>query len=118
MYNTKKLWTPLSTVLRRALPRTCRSTSLAFNSRIRSLSAHLDTSLRVPPHYGHDFLPNLKFTAKSFGSQSASKFDASIKRCWNCDAVKPGTALFLYCDLCRSIQPVDSSNDYFQIFGL
>ncbi|XVF55901.1 hypothetical protein PTKIN_Ptkin06aG0073600 [Pterospermum kingtungense] len=118
MYNTKKLWTPLSAVVRRALPTTSRLIPYASNSQIRSLSSHLHTSLRFTPHYGRDFLSNLKFTVKSFGFQSAAEVDASIKSCWNCDVVKPGTTPFLYCDSCRSIQPVDLSIDYFQIFGL
>lgn len=39
-------------------------------------------------------------------------------RCWNCDAVAPTSVVFLVCDSCRTIQPVDQSVDYFQIFGL
>ncbi|KAK6231967.1 hypothetical protein SCA6_002040 [Theobroma cacao] len=120
MYKTKKLWTPLSTVVRRALPTTCHLTPYSPNSQIRSSSSRLETSSRVSLslHYGHDFLGNLKFSAKSFCSQSAAKVDATTKRCWNCDAVAAGMAPFLYCDSCRSIQPVDFSVDYFQIFGL
>ncbi|XP_021289792.1 iron-sulfur cluster co-chaperone protein HscB, mitochondrial isoform X2 [Herrania umbratica] len=117
MYQTKKLWTPLSTIARRALPTTCHLTPYSPNSQIRSSSSPLETSSRVslPLHYG---LGNLKFSAKGFCSQSAAKVDATTKRCWNCDAVAAGMVPFLYCDSCRSIQPVDFSVDYFQIFGL
>ncbi|XVE96249.1 hypothetical protein REPUB_Repub02eG0205200 [Reevesia pubescens] len=115
MYKTKKLWTPLSILISRALPTatTCRFTP---NSQIPSLwTSHLQPSSRVPPHH---FLPNLNFSAKSFCSQSAAKLDTTTKRCWNCDAVAAATKPFLYCDSCRSIQPLDLSIDYFQIFGL
>ncbi|KAK8624507.1 hypothetical protein V6N13_065848 [Hibiscus sabdariffa] len=49
---------------------------------------------------------------------TTSKLDSTTKRCWNCVADAPGSTPFLYCDSCRSIQPVDLSIDYFQIFGL
>nr|POE83082.1 iron-sulfur cluster co-chaperone protein hscb, mitochondrial [Quercus suber] len=38
-------------------------------------------------------------------------------RCWSCGKVANGS-LFLFCDSCRSVQPLDQSVDYFQIFGL
>ncbi|KAI3882343.1 hypothetical protein MKX03_018571 [Papaver bracteatum] len=43
--------------------------------------------------------------------------DENTGRCWNCGVValsKP----FLSCDSCKSVQPVHTSVDYFQIFGL
>ncbi|KAL8517591.1 hypothetical protein ACS0TY_015736 [Phlomoides rotata] len=39
-------------------------------------------------------------------------------RCWNCGNEAQSTTPFLYCQNCRSVQPVDNSIDYFQIFGL
>ncbi|OMO68650.1 hypothetical protein COLO4_29517 [Corchorus olitorius] len=120
MYKTKKLWTPLSAVIRRALPTTCRLNTYTPVSQFRSLSSHLEASSRVSlsPPYFHDLYRNLKFSAKNFCSLSAAKVNSTTIRCWNCDAVSAGTTPFLYCDSCRSIQPVDVSVDYFQIFGL
>ncbi|XP_022766927.1 iron-sulfur cluster co-chaperone protein HscB, mitochondrial [Durio zibethinus] len=118
MYKTRKLWTPVSTVIRRARPTTCRLTPYSPNSQIQSLPSQLETSSRVPPRYGSHFLANLKISSKTYCSQPAVKIDTTTKRCWNCDAFADGTAPFLYCDFCRSIQPVDFSIDYFQIFGL
>ncbi|XVE75842.1 hypothetical protein DITRI_Ditri12bG0123900 [Diplodiscus trichospermus] len=118
MYNRKKLWIPLSSVVGRALPKTRGFTPYFSNSPVRSLSSNLEPPSRVPPYYARDILPNLKFFAKSFCSESAIKVETTIKRCWNCEAVSAGLTPFLYCDSCRSIQPVDLSIDYFQIFGL
>lgn len=40
--------------------------------------------------------------------------DSGKSRCWNCNA----TSAFLFCEACRSVQPVDHSVHYFQILGL
>ncbi|KAL4308904.1 hypothetical protein GQ457_01G014660 [Hibiscus cannabinus] len=116
MYKTKQLWTPLSSVFRRVLPTTCSLASFTANSQFPSLSSHRQSSSRVPPRYGLKFSPYSKLPLLRFCSQSAAKLDSTTKRCWNC--VAPGSMPFLYCDSCRSIQPVDLSIDYFQIFGL
>ncbi|KAH6802826.1 hypothetical protein C2S51_034272 [Perilla frutescens var. frutescens] len=39
-------------------------------------------------------------------------------QCWNCGAEADDATSFLFCQACRSIQPVNESIDYFQIFGL
>ncbi|MFQ6623138.1 hypothetical protein Gotur_002012 [Gossypium turneri] len=118
MYKTKKLCAPLSTIFRGVLPTTRRLSPYFSNSRIPSLSSHFQSASRVPPRYALHFLPNSNFSFQNLCSQSAAKLDSSTKRCWNCVADKTGTTPFLYCDSCRSIQPVDLSIDYFQIFGL
>ncbi|KAL9153670.1 hypothetical protein ABFS82_10G065100 [Erythranthe guttata] len=46
-------------------------------------------------------------------SNSAEKL-----HCWNCGAKGENTTPFLFCVACRSVQPVNESIDYFQIFGL
>lgn len=51
-----------------------------------------------------------RFSWKSFSSEPAVSKD----RCWNCN----GPAPFLVCQSCHSVQPVDHSVDFFQIFGL
>ncbi|PIN00113.1 Mitochondrial J-type chaperone [Handroanthus impetiginosus] len=48
-----------------------------------------------------------------------SQSDSAEKcRCWNCRAKAENATQFLFCEACSSIQPVNESIDYFQIFGL
>ncbi|XP_059668633.1 iron-sulfur cluster co-chaperone protein HscB homolog isoform X2 [Cornus florida] len=117
MWRKKLLWTTLSSALRRALPSTSRFSinsihvtqfSTAFSS---TRSFHSEEDPRVFPIQRYWFLGNLKFSGKNFCSERV------LPRCWNCDAV-PQVVPFLFCDSCRSIQPVDRAVDYFQIFGL
>ncbi|KAE8731135.1 hypothetical protein F3Y22_tig00002840pilonHSYRG00397 [Hibiscus syriacus] len=115
MSKTKQL---LSLLCRRLLPTTCCLAPFSANSQIPSLSSHLQSSSRAPLPLGLDFFPNPKTYLLSFCSQSAAKLDSTPKRCWNCVADAPSSTPFLYCDSCRTIQPVDLSIDYFQIFGL
>ncbi|KAL0555254.1 hypothetical protein IC582_009195 [Cucumis melo] len=72
---------------------------------------------RPSPSTACEFLDNLSFSSRVFCSRSAEASDLK-PRCWNCGAVAPSSVVFLVCDSCRSIQPVDQSVDYFQIFGL
>jgi len=65
-------------------------------------------------NYDYSSPGSLRFCRKSFCSEPAQKFQPT---CWNCHAV-PQSAPFLFCQSCRCIQPVDHSNDYFDIFGL
>ncbi|KAL5999269.1 hypothetical protein ACLOJK_040719 [Asimina triloba] len=58
----------------------------------------------------HAASPRMHFCSKSA--------DGSAGRCWNCGEVPPAVAPFLSCGSCGSVQPVDQSVDYFQIFGL
>ncbi|KAL1196934.1 Iron-sulfur cluster co-chaperone -like protein [Cardamine amara subsp. amara] len=53
----------------------------------------------------------LQFSGRVFCSESGGERSSG---CWNCGE----KSAFLFCDSCRSIQPVDDSVDYFQIFGL
>ncbi|KAF3793055.1 Iron-sulfur cluster co-chaperone protein [Nymphaea thermarum] len=53
------------------------------------------------------FSTNVRFPRRDFSSEA-------MESCWSCGASSP----FLYCDSCGSIQPVDPSVDYFQIFGM
>ncbi|CAA7394712.1 unnamed protein product [Spirodela intermedia] len=45
---------------------------------------------------------------------------AASAGCWNCGAAPPSSSseAFLVCAACGSVQPVDSSVDFFKIFGL
>ncbi|XP_057784689.1 iron-sulfur cluster co-chaperone protein HscB homolog [Salvia miltiorrhiza] len=51
----------------------------------------------------------------SFSSLSES---AAKLHCWNCGAEAADATSFLFCQACRSVQAVNESIDYFQIFGL
>ncbi|CAN6452858.1 unnamed protein product [Victoria cruziana] len=53
------------------------------------------------------FPADVRFSKRGFSSRA-------VESCWSCGASSP----FLRCDSCGSIQPVDSSVDYFHIFGM
>ncbi|CAI9097555.1 OLC1v1034013C1 [Oldenlandia corymbosa var. corymbosa] len=55
--------------------------------------------------------------SKLFCSVSASTSPECVN-CWNCNAAPPNSAPFLFCQSCRSVQPVDRSVDFFQILGI
>ncbi|KAM7465493.1 hypothetical protein LguiB_013055 [Lonicera macranthoides] len=74
----------------------------AFNT--REESRVFQTSL------SHAFA-NIRFSGKNFSSAFAEEV-----HCWNCNALAD-MAPFLVCQSCRSVQPVDHSANYFQIFG-
>ncbi|GKU91121.1 hypothetical protein SLEP1_g5038 [Rubroshorea leprosula] len=119
MYN-KKLWTPLAGIIRRVLPSSSRFSLYPSKSPIRSSAVfYFPSHLETPRDFANDtltFLGNPNSFSRSFCLESAEKVDAT-NRCWACDAAA-GTAPFLVCDSCRTIQPVDFSVDYFQIFRL
>ncbi|RWR75209.1 iron-sulfur cluster co-chaperone protein HscB, mitochondrial isoform X2 [Cinnamomum micranthum f. kanehirae] len=82
-----------------------------------SLLLHLR---RQPPrrarafHCVYDRSLDSRVSSSSFCSESAER---SVERCWNCSAAAESKP-FLSCGACRSVQSVDRSVDYFQIFGL
>lgn len=80
-----------------------------------SSSASIHTKLPPPsPLFLSSRTPNFRaFLYSNYSSSDVS----SNNRCWNCKS-PPKTTPFLACDSCRSVQPLDSSVDYFQIFGL
>ncbi|XP_048500642.1 iron-sulfur cluster co-chaperone protein HscB homolog isoform X3 [Beta vulgaris subsp. vulgaris] len=82
-----------------------------FHYHTQSLSSFSPTSL--PHNFLHTF-PNQ--SSKLFCSQSFS--NSELRRCWNCNSSATTSDLFLVCNNCRCIQPVDPSIDYFRIFGL
>ncbi|XP_073290399.1 iron-sulfur cluster co-chaperone protein HscB homolog [Primulina huaijiensis] len=114
------------------------SDSLCFNLFYRNTSALHSSSSRFTERFGGSpflsartsFFPNptILFGAKwidilnfdhtrcFFCSESGST--EKLRRCWNCDAEGANTTPFLFCHTCRSVQPVDGSIDYFQIFGM
>ncbi|KAJ7975899.1 iron-sulfur cluster co-chaperone protein HscB, mitochondrial [Quillaja saponaria] len=120
----KKLFTPLSTFLRKIIAfvpdysSISSTTSSSYSSQIKS---SICFSLLPPTNVR--LLHNLKFcnsfeylriSGNFFFSNSSEKVEGM---CWNCHAVVD-SAPFLFCESCRSIQPVDKSVDYFEIFGL
>ncbi|KAJ9181267.1 hypothetical protein P3X46_009413 [Hevea brasiliensis] len=117
MLRTKELWTPLSKLLRR---RTFSSTPRRFlllpsRSNPQVYSSNVGTYSFFFSTCENHFLQNsLNVSGKNFCSESLVKAKTS---CWNCNA-QPQRSLFLACESCGTIQPVDQSIDYFQIFGL
>ncbi|KAK2990084.1 hypothetical protein RJ640_000856 [Escallonia rubra] len=109
----KQLRPPLSAALRSAfyLAETASLPQLAAPpSSSRALSAGAAQSRNC------HFLKNPEFFGRKFCSESAE----TVFRCWNCKAAAgSGSAMpFLACPFCHSVQPIDRSVDYFQIFGL
>ncbi|XP_021769572.1 iron-sulfur cluster co-chaperone protein HscB, mitochondrial-like [Chenopodium quinoa] len=117
--NTFRLsWRRFSFLFRRHLRPTSSLSSTTFQSHTQSLSSlsssFFSRHFKFPAIFLHDF-SNLSF--KPFFSESSSS-SSEIRRCWNCNSSPTTSQLFLVCDSCRCIQPVDSSVDYFRIFGL
>ncbi|CAH8354642.1 unnamed protein product [Eruca vesicaria subsp. sativa] len=107
MNKTKKLVASISTLLTR---RTSHPSSTLRCNPLATFRIKPQTHLNpVKP------LALLRFSGRAFCSGSCDKISSST--CWNCGFSSDKSA-FLFCDSCRSIQPVDDSVDYFQIFGL
>ncbi|RHN79386.1 putative co-chaperone Hsc20 [Medicago truncatula] len=116
---TKKFLTkPLSTFFNFTRTRTLTSIP-------QRLLPHLKPQSPSPPftpyhthhlyhNYDYSSPGSLRFCRKSLCSKPEQNFQPT---CWNCHAV-PQSTPFLFCQSCRCIQPVDRSNDYFDIFGL
>lgn len=58
-------------------------------------------------------MTNYRFSKIDF----CSKSNCCVNKCWSCNAVAVSKP-FLACEFCGSVQPVDNSVDYFQIFGM
>ncbi|KAJ4830949.1 hypothetical protein Tsubulata_031143 [Turnera subulata] len=120
----KKAWAPLSSILHR--------------QQRKSLFSSSSTTLRFPITTAHQpkYPSPASYNPETCGASSSSSIitttrshhslriswksfcsKAETPRCWSCKAL-PHAAPFLVCDDCRTIQPVDPSVDYFQIFGL
>lgn len=89
-------------------------------------------------HHPHGSLLSPRVSARRFLSSSGPRFPSpssfptkfirvsyssasdvgGASACWNCGAPAGPAGPFLSCGRCRSVQPVDDSVDYFQIFGL
>ncbi|WCJ43866.1 DNAJ heat shock N-terminal domain-containing protein [Euphorbia peplus] len=117
MLRRKEHWTCLSTLLLRCRP--IHSTATPFFLDKSPFVPFLNSSsgnstLFFPTAKSHLFPNSPQFHAKRFGSESSEQ---KYAKCWNCNA-QSQRLLFLVCDSCKAIQPVDQSVDYFQIFGL
>ncbi|OVA17119.1 DnaJ domain [Macleaya cordata] len=112
----RNLWISTIAVLRRKLRSSSRfSTNFEpkfESSRVLSCSFYHAGESRVSRSYNNSFLYNYSVSGKHFCS-----LDGSLGRCWNCGAVA-ASKLFLACESCKSVQPVHTSVDYFQIYGL
>ncbi|KAF7851965.1 hypothetical protein BT93_L1666 [Corymbia citriodora subsp. variegata] len=115
----RRLNAPLSAALRRTLAQAGRATvpihsasqRLQRLAEQRAPSLSSDVGIAGLSHFGR---------RDSLWSSGRSCCSESAPECWNCGAVarKSATTPFLVCESCRSVQPVDESVDYFQIFGL
>lgn len=117
----KQLRIPLSTILR--------NRSLSSTSRRRSIDSYSEHQFPTISYSFHEIdgreKPRVSQTPKthllrSIGFSGRNFYSDSFEKvvCWNCNAVPGSTIPFLFCQSCRSVQPVDHSFDYFQIFGL
>ncbi|KAI3417762.1 J domain-containing protein [Psidium guajava] len=120
----RRLGAPLSTALRRTLAPTGRTIVPVHSSsqRLQCLpeqsAASLSSDAGIASFSPFDRYDFLRCSGRSCCSGSAS--DGAASKCWSCGAVARKTAPTpsLVCESCRSVQPVDESVDYFQIFGL
>ncbi|KAF3505915.1 hypothetical protein F2Q69_00000267, partial [Brassica cretica] len=111
MNKTKKLVASISTLLTRRTSHPSSST-LRCNP-LATIASNSQTHLNPVKPLAVS-IRRLQFSGRGFCSESSDK---RISGCWNC-GFSSDKAAFLFCDSCRSIQPVDDSVDYFQIFGL
>ncbi|KAL0672314.1 hypothetical protein Bca4012_000294 [Brassica carinata] len=112
MNKTKKLVASISTLLTRRTSHPSSST-LRCNP-LATIASNSQTHLNPVKPLAVS-IRRLQFFGRAFSSESSDKRISSV--CWNC-GFSSDKAAFLFCDSCRSIQPVDDSVDYFQIFGL
>ncbi|KAB1222536.1 Iron-sulfur cluster co-chaperone protein HscB, mitochondrial [Morella rubra] len=114
-----KLWTPLSVILRRTLPSTrclvghSASQLRSFTDYLSSSPPSCSTNSQIPSSCEFDLLRIPNYPRKFFCSGLAE--EARV-RCWSCSAEAKAVP-FLVCESCSSVQPLDQSVDYFQIFG-
>nr|VDC85447.1 unnamed protein product [Brassica oleracea] len=113
MNKTKKLVASISTLLTRRTSHPSSST-LRCNP-LATIASNSQTHLNPVKPLAVS-IRRLQFSGRGFCSESSDKRSSS-GCCWNC-GFSSDKAAFLFCDSCRSIQPVDDSVDYFQIFGL
>ncbi|KAH7657875.1 Co-chaperone Hsc20 protein [Dioscorea alata] len=102
-----------------------------FCRRSSSYSHHLQEAHSYPYSYVKvSFFSSLLFCDQSFSKNHldflhkefspSGKWchtSKSLSQCWSCGKTAASWP-FLVCDTCRSVQPMDPSVDYFQIFGL
>ncbi|KAK7392721.1 hypothetical protein VNO78_21167 [Psophocarpus tetragonolobus] len=109
----KNLCTPLSTLLRRTL--TSFPQHFTYNFPPQTKLSLPQASPSIAPSCHNPTCDYYYYSLRFFGKSKSS--EEIQPGCWNCRA-SPHLAPFLFCDSCRSIQPVDGSTDYFDIFGL
>ncbi|XP_010263086.1 PREDICTED: uncharacterized protein LOC104601455 [Nelumbo nucifera] len=116
--SNRKLWTSALCILHRRLYSSPRF-SAGFHLNLESTSVfscspyHAGKSI-VSGSCKGGFMANFKFSVRGFCSEPVV---GSVDKCWNCGTLAMSKP-FLACESCKSVQPVDPSIDYFQIFGL
>ncbi|CAI9289708.1 unnamed protein product [Lactuca saligna] len=116
-----QLRTPLTTFIRKTIPQSISLQSLEENitqlknqpnfSTPSPCTFNTNAQTRVSRNPQIHLIWNSEFRGKSSGFCSSA---SSTTCCWNCKSQGP----FLICQSCGSIQAVDHSVDYFNIFGL
>ncbi|XP_057520289.1 iron-sulfur cluster co-chaperone protein HscB homolog [Amaranthus tricolor] len=117
MKTIKVLWRQSSALLCRnirPIPFVC-ANSLHSSTKSPFFVSHtlLPEDINFPTNLPHN-APNQLF--QLFCSESS--LNTMLRRCWNCKISPTSSELFLVCNSCQCIQPVDPSVDYFRIFGL
>ncbi|KAK4767650.1 hypothetical protein SAY86_015400 [Trapa natans] len=116
MWRRKLLSLLSNDLLRRFRPASISGLPLRFYSKLHSSPLCIrDETSRPCGGARCDFLESLQFISSR--SYSSHPVENSATRCWNCDYLARSSP-FLVCETCRSVQPVDDSVDYFNIFGL
>ncbi|KAK9129052.1 hypothetical protein Syun_017849 [Stephania yunnanensis] len=115
MSNRKLLISSLNLLRRRSRPISTLPTNRTPKSDppiILDHSSRQSAHSRVPKKPIHGSKLDCAVFGRDFSSTSSG-----LGNCWSCGAIAASKP-FLFCDICRSVQPFDQSVDYFQIFGL
>ncbi|KAG0466672.1 hypothetical protein HPP92_017637 [Vanilla planifolia] len=124
MWSRRNVYFCVIPILREGL-RTHPSPSQEFFPHNTSSSIHSKSSLFLEnskvsnnPYCFDRLLPCHLYYVGSRLDYSTSLGKGDALACWNCGESAPLSGPFLACGVCRAVQPIDSTVDYFKIFGL
>nr|VDD34461.1 unnamed protein product [Brassica oleracea] len=115
MNRARKLVASISTLSTRRRTYSPSSSTFRTISIINSQTHHSSRRESFQPSSSSAKPLCLRFSGREFSSGSSDTTSSSV--CWNCGSSSEKAA-FLFCDSCRSIQPIDDAVDFFQIFDL
>lgn len=121
MAANRKLQIPLTFLRRRFISSTRVPSPAYYSASNRLLHRDSKSFSPFPESYCTHFLTyrsnkDNNYCSVLFSNQFSTGSRVNL-RCWSCDR-EAETVPFLFCEACRSVQPVDHSVDYFEIFGL